>query len=139
MTAYEEMSSLVNYIQPTKFISFEFSARMYVRRGRWGKRRQAGLRRKLPSFKSGLVSGMRGRETCPLLALRSLSINTQSRSQTCLSGSGSQHWTGELGSKWNVLECVSDRQVVMTGHLIQACLGLLEFPKVFAAPWPELY
>lgn len=81
MTAYEEMSSLVNYIQPTKFISFEFSARMYVRRGGWGKRRQAGLRRKLPSFKSGLVSGRRGRETCPLLALRSLSINTQSRSQ----------------------------------------------------------
>lgn len=33
MTAYEEMSSLVNYIQPTKFISFEFSAqknRSYV-------------------------------------------------------------------------------------------------------------
>uniref|UniRef100_A0A8C8Z7V5 1-phosphatidylinositol 4,5-bisphosphate phosphodiesterase n=1 Tax=Prolemur simus TaxID=1328070 RepID=A0A8C8Z7V5_PROSS len=32
-TAYEEMSSLVNYIQPTKFISFEFSAqknRSYV-------------------------------------------------------------------------------------------------------------
>lgn len=27
VTAYEEMSSLVNYIQPTKFISFEFSAR----------------------------------------------------------------------------------------------------------------
>ncbi|XP_032759819.1 1-phosphatidylinositol 4,5-bisphosphate phosphodiesterase beta-2 [Rattus rattus] len=26
VTAYEEMSSLVNYIQPTKFISFEFSA-----------------------------------------------------------------------------------------------------------------
>ncbi|XP_011890423.1 PREDICTED: 1-phosphatidylinositol 4,5-bisphosphate phosphodiesterase beta-2 [Cercocebus atys] len=33
VTAYEEMSSLVNYIQPTKFISFEFSAqknRSYV-------------------------------------------------------------------------------------------------------------
>lgn len=27
VTAYEEMSSLVNYIQPTKFLSFEFSAR----------------------------------------------------------------------------------------------------------------
>ncbi|XP_023370084.1 1-phosphatidylinositol 4,5-bisphosphate phosphodiesterase beta-2 isoform X1 [Otolemur garnettii] len=26
VTAYEEMSSLVNYIQPTKFVSFEFSA-----------------------------------------------------------------------------------------------------------------
>lgn len=32
MTAYEEMSSLVNYIQPTKFISFEFSARKLA----WG-------------------------------------------------------------------------------------------------------
>ncbi|XP_009427079.1 1-phosphatidylinositol 4,5-bisphosphate phosphodiesterase beta-2 isoform X7 [Pan troglodytes] len=33
VTAYEEMSSLVNYIQPTKFVSFEFSAqknRSYV-------------------------------------------------------------------------------------------------------------
>ncbi|CAO2579368.1 1-phosphatidylinositol 4,5-bisphosphate phosphodiesterase beta-2 [Lemmus lemmus] len=33
VTAYEEMSSLVNYIQPTKFISFEFSSqknRSYV-------------------------------------------------------------------------------------------------------------
>ncbi|XP_078190512.1 1-phosphatidylinositol 4,5-bisphosphate phosphodiesterase beta-2 isoform X2 [Callithrix jacchus] len=33
VTAYEEMSSLVNYIQPTKFISFEFAAqknRSYV-------------------------------------------------------------------------------------------------------------
>ncbi|XP_007938700.1 1-phosphatidylinositol 4,5-bisphosphate phosphodiesterase beta-2 [Orycteropus afer afer] len=33
VTAYEEMSSLVNYIQPTKFISFEYSAqknRSYV-------------------------------------------------------------------------------------------------------------
>ncbi|KAK1338921.1 hypothetical protein QTO34_019589 [Cnephaeus nilssonii] len=33
VTAYEEMSSLVNYIQPTKFLSFEFSAqknRSYV-------------------------------------------------------------------------------------------------------------
>uniref|UniRef100_A0A7N5K620 Phosphoinositide phospholipase C n=1 Tax=Ailuropoda melanoleuca TaxID=9646 RepID=A0A7N5K620_AILME len=31
VTAYEEMSSLVNYIQPTKFISFEFSKnRSYV-------------------------------------------------------------------------------------------------------------
>nr|XP_017523223.2 1-phosphatidylinositol 4,5-bisphosphate phosphodiesterase beta-2 isoform X3 [Manis javanica] len=28
VTAYEEMSSLVNYIQPTKFISFEFSAEL---------------------------------------------------------------------------------------------------------------
>ncbi|XP_049469280.1 1-phosphatidylinositol 4,5-bisphosphate phosphodiesterase beta-2 isoform X4 [Panthera uncia] len=28
VTAYEEMSSLVNYIQPTKFISFEFSAHL---------------------------------------------------------------------------------------------------------------
>lgn len=27
MTAYEEMSSLVNYIQPIKFESFEISAR----------------------------------------------------------------------------------------------------------------
>lgn len=27
MTAYKEMSSLVNYVQPTKFISFESSAR----------------------------------------------------------------------------------------------------------------
>lgn len=38
MTAYEEMSSLVNYIQPTKFISFEFSARMYVSIGWSGER-----------------------------------------------------------------------------------------------------
>lgn len=33
MTAYKEMSSLVNYIQPTKFISFEFSARELARGG----------------------------------------------------------------------------------------------------------
>lgn len=39
MTAYEEMSSLVNYIQPTKFISFEFSAGKFawgMMMGGWG-------------------------------------------------------------------------------------------------------
>lgn len=42
MTAYEEMSSLVNYIQPTKFISFEFSARMYVSTGWSGREGRLG-------------------------------------------------------------------------------------------------
>lgn len=42
MTAYEEMSSLVNYIQPTKFISFEFSARMFVSIGWLGREGRLG-------------------------------------------------------------------------------------------------
>lgn len=69
------------------------------------------------------------------LGLRALSINTQLRSQAKgLSGSGSQHWTEELGSKRNVLVCVSDRQVGVTGHLSQACLEHLQFPKVLQLP-----
>ena len=97
-------------------------------------RGQAGFRNRLSWFKSGLVSGMKGRDLLPL-GLRALSINTQLRSQAKgLSGSGSQHWTEELGSKQNVLVCVSDRQVGVTGHLSQACLELLPFPKVLQLP-----
>lgn len=72
------------------------------------------------------MGGVGRRGISPFLGLGALSINIQPRSQA----KGlfkwqwlpvSQHCREELGNKQNVLECVGGRQVVMTGHLSQAC------------------
>lgn len=81
MTAYEEMSSLVNYIQPTKFISFEFSARKSA--GGGGKL-EAGLQARGPQevcLTPGALMGRGKRKGSSPSLDWALSINMHQRSQ----------------------------------------------------------
>lgn len=122
------MSSLVNYIQPTKFTSFEFSARKFARGG--GKleaRLESGGPQEVCLTPGTLMGGGKRKGSSSSLDRGLVYKYASEESGQGLSGSGSisQHSPRGLAPSRMLWSMSVAGRPFMTGHLSGAGLGLL--------------